>query len=390
MKSDLQWDSVVCACHKLQNAIKTALSRTGPLLEDIFAKCRKVVGHFKHSNLATEALLKEQRDFGIARPKKLIQDVATRWNSSYNMLQRLVDLRSPVTAVLSKEKGSKLLLAPKDRAVAESLLSILSDLEVVTAMLSGEQYPLSQVLPIIHGVVNDTLLDNDDDLLLVVRVKDMLKEQLNNRFRMASLEADNLSVIAAALDPRFRNLPFLTAAQRHEVETILVEKARLVRECSPSEEDKVRKSVPDKRQMTNSEKVMARLLNESESDDESSVEEEVCSYLHEKKVKRSEDPLLWWQVHRERFPRLAVLAQRVLAVPASSTASERVFSTSGLIVDQRRSSMTPEMIDALVFLNQNHSLLAEPTTAAMRVLQPKAFIFEKFDNETDASEESEF
>ena len=98
---DLDWESLVCACHRLQNAVKTALTNSGSLLDKLFAKSRKVVGHFHHSNLATEALLKEQREAGISRPKKLEQDVPTRWNSSFYMLQRLVELRTHVSNVLS-------------------------------------------------------------------------------------------------------------------------------------------------------------------------------------------------------------------------------------------------------------------------------------------------
>ena len=54
-----------------------------------------------------------------------------------------------------------------------------------------------------------------------------------------------------------------------------------------------------------------------------------------------------------RFSHLEPLARRYLAIPATSTPSERVFSVAGIVVDKRRSALTPEMIDALVFLNKN-------------------------------------
>ena len=41
-------------------------------------------------------------------------------------------------------------------------------------------------------------------------------------------------------------------------------------------------------------------------------------------------------------------------IPASSTPLEGVFS---IVVDKRHAALTPEMIDALVFLNQNSFML---------------------------------
>jgi len=60
------------------------------------------VTHFHHSPLATNELVKRQKQM---KPnddaKKLIQHCKTRWNSAYNMMERLVELRWPVVAVLS-------------------------------------------------------------------------------------------------------------------------------------------------------------------------------------------------------------------------------------------------------------------------------------------------
>ena len=57
------------------------------------------------------------------------------------------------------------------------------------------------------------------------------------------------------------------------------------------------------------------------------------------------------------FSHLEPLARRYLAIPATSTPLERVFSVAGIVVDRRRSALTPEMIDTLMFLNKNSFLL---------------------------------
>jgi hypothetical protein len=60
------------------------------------------------------------------------------------------------------------------------------------------------------------------------------------------------------------------------------------------------------------------------------------------------DILGWWKVNSSRFPVLAHLARDVLPIPVSTVASESVFSTSGRILDDFRTSLTPFMVEALV------------------------------------------
>ena len=67
---------------------------------------QKLVGHFKHSVEATEELKRRQVQMETGS-KKLIQDCATRWNSSFYMLEHLVEMRWPISAVLSDEGATK-------------------------------------------------------------------------------------------------------------------------------------------------------------------------------------------------------------------------------------------------------------------------------------------
>ncbi|XP_075083342.1 zinc finger BED domain-containing protein RICESLEEPER 2-like [Nicotiana tabacum] len=62
------------------------------------------------------------------------------------------------------------------------------------------------------------------------------------------------------------------------------------------------------------------------------------------------DVLLCWKLNSARFPVLAEMARDVLAVPVSSVASECAFSTGGHLLDSFRSSLTPNLVQALVCL----------------------------------------
>ena len=96
---------------------------------------------------------------------------------------------------------------------------------------------------------------------------------------------------------------------------------------------------------------------------DTSIPTEVKRYFADPAVSRNEDPLLWWRKNESRFPHIARLARLFLAVPATSTPSERVFSAAGNIVTKKRSALSPENVDALIFLNKNWSLLFQlPST----------------------------
>ncbi|KAJ8388164.1 hypothetical protein AAFF_G00136300 [Aldrovandia affinis] len=65
------------------------------------------------------------------------------------------------------------------------------------------------------------------------------------------------------------------------------------------------------------------------------------------------NPLEWWARNEKQFPRLAKLAKSYLAIPATSTPSERAFSLAGNTFTRQRSSLHPAHVDALIFFNAN-------------------------------------
>ena len=82
------------------------------------------------------------------------------------------------------------------------------------------------------------------------------------------------------------------------------------------------------------------ILDSFDSDDKEGGDHSasrVKAYLAEKPIARSKEPLKWWAINADGFPELAVLAREIFTVPATSAPAERVFSTSGLVVDQKTS-----------------------------------------------------
>lgn len=62
------------------------------------------------------------------------------------------------------------------------------------------------------------------------------------------------------------------------------------------------------------------------------------------------DILAWWKEREVQFPILSAMARDLLSVQASTVASESAFSTSGRIISERRSRLTPESVEVCVCL----------------------------------------
>ncbi|KAL6616317.1 hypothetical protein ACP70R_038587 [Stipagrostis hirtigluma subsp. patula] len=62
------------------------------------------------------------------------------------------------------------------------------------------------------------------------------------------------------------------------------------------------------------------------------------------------DILQHWKMHSTRYPILSCMARDLLAVPASSVASESAFSTGERVISDYRSRLTSETVEALICL----------------------------------------
>ena len=103
---------------------------------------------------------------------------------------------------------------------------------------------------------------------------------------------------------------------------------------------------------------------EDESDDEISdltmLEERIEKELNHYKAtklshrQKKETPLLtWWKSQKVNFPCLFQTVRALLATPATSVPSERIFSEAGYVARARRSRILPENLNKIIFIKKN-------------------------------------
>ncbi|WVZ61894.1 hypothetical protein U9M48_011702 [Paspalum notatum var. saurae] len=85
----------------------------------------------------------------------------------------------------------------------------------------------------------------------------------------------------------------------------------------------------------------------------SEVPSELESYLTKPPISRSEnfDILAWWKSNASEYPTISRMARDILAVQASTVASESAFSMRRRILSDFRSRLTSKTVEALAHLN---------------------------------------
>lgn len=365
------WASVRCAGHTLQLVINHALKDTN--ISRAIGASRSIVDYFRRSELAHTKLVAKQK-LMHSPEHNMIQDVSTRWNSTFYMIERLLEQRWPVTATLSDPeitaKGKKYLdLKAEQWVLLEELVEGLRPFECATVYLSGQEYATASCLPqVIKGLqrsMQQRSFETGSGKAFLSNAKHEVAERWGNLISVASAadvdSVKNPILIASALDPRFLKLKFLTPEDgtrvQGAVEVLAIKQAKESAGFGDSTKQYI--SAPPEKS------VLDVLLSDtdspnSEEDEETQddqmiqmVRNEVQRYFAGPPLGKKEDPLKWWGGNEKSFPTLSKVAKSLLCIPATSTPAERIFSAAGNICSQKRACLTPEHVEMLTFLCLN-------------------------------------
>jgi hypothetical protein len=191
------------------------------------------------------------------------------------------------------------------------------------------------------------------------RAKQVIKEMIS---------FDPIHLMGAFFNPKTRRMAFLTAKQREEC-IEYVKQEMLIFDVhqkvpSPSHTKQIRLA----RNTSSSYMTDFYLITEKDDVDgqgsskTSSHEMEIDLYLKHGSDKATTinseqeveeyNPLSFWKMKQASYPVLAKVAARILAVPATSGAVEREFSFTGNVITPKRSRLSPDTVNDIVF---NHS-----------------------------------
>ena len=406
--------SIGCAIHTLQLVIKDFILAQRSV-SDMLARCRKIVGHYKYSHLAVERLQDIQRQLSLPN-HKLMQDEPTRWDSTYYMLERLVEQRRAIS-LYDTDFELPDRLNSNEWQLAEKIVKLLEPMQRITKEFSAKGAIVSQVIPFLE-ILKMELDSNQssepettDKLRGILTTKDEMLSSLDSRFDQ--INSNDTYLLATLLDPRFKVNFFDTATTQSAIDR-LIQACESDSEAPPIEQgnqqdiedkptqpdddddqgDKIKTSGPCTLQLGYSESdyiqstsVSTELTSSTKKKGFSVYDSYkkaikklskspgltptvnfrdrmsamISEYIHEPvidnpKSKLFKNPLEYWKNNKQRYVILAALARKYLSAPPSSVASESLFSDAGIIDSNRRRCLLAERLEMLTFLKHNLKL----------------------------------
>ncbi|XP_039903045.1 E3 SUMO-protein ligase ZBED1-like [Simochromis diagramma] len=354
------WMRLQCFGHRLHLAIERAMK--DHRIERAVGVCKKVVSTFSFSWKKKRELKKAQIDLKLP-DHSLKTECPTRWGSRQAMVSRVLEQQKAIAHVLSQDKGTRHLIPSwQDIDVLEAINKTLGPLVEFTDALSGEKYvSVSLIKPTLHLFNNSILAEQDDDTDLSKYIKRRILEYLNEKY--GDSPTQELLDMATVLDPRFK-LRYVSEVSQETIKARLTMEMKSIMEAAvmgtpigntevaddgASNQKKRKKGLSSFFKAPHSTAPGAEHALQLDK----AIAFELQAYLQTGTLDTEEDPLGWWKLSQNLFPRLSILAKKYLGIPATSASSERVFSTGGNVVNCLRASLKPDHVNRLVFLAKN-------------------------------------
>ena len=125
---------------------------TQPSVVSLLAKARSIAGFFNHSTTALHALHQVQKELNVTE-LNLIQDVKTRWNSSYLMLNRIKDIESSLITFSARDMSAKCeSFTGSEWNLIRKLTGILEVFHGATEQFSSKEASIAVIIPTIHEI----------------------------------------------------------------------------------------------------------------------------------------------------------------------------------------------------------------------------------------------
>lgn len=305
-----------------------------------------IVSHFDCSNDFRKIFY--DTHMRMREPKiGLIQDVITRWNSTFYLIDRLLKCQNVLSHVAVDYKKCSA-LNEVDFQKLEDLAAILAPFEKVTKTMSERSESISSVLPAYFALKAHLTSKND---LFSETVSSGLTRRMHPFLR------EKFLILATLIDPRYKTRGFVEEFEKKFACSLLETELEIMglpeneRSPSPKRLRHISRNAADP---------IAQFLGDvgddidldSESNISSAAKLELKQYLLEQPITRDCDPMAYWKT-KGNWPNLQKIARKYLSAPPSSVESERAFSTLGGIYKPKRSSLTGEHAREQLFLHHH-------------------------------------
>ncbi|KAJ5267683.1 hypothetical protein N7478_010491 [Penicillium angulare] len=294
-------------------------------------------------------------------PDKFVAyDVATRWNSTFRMIDDGLKSRQQVNKFLDLQEE----LPPftlQDWSWLEQIHTVLHKFNELTLFVSKRDPQISLAVPIyyeLHELLEDMREGNGDFANLNQNIRAAVNEGMKKYEKYYSFMDDcDTYYTALVLDPRVKGELVLRELQDDNAGRMILETIRTnlhqVYAASNPEHDVAASQLSSLEQND----VESRMLRKLQARDPPLSD--IDKYFDTSPISVADTTgknwlCNWWKMHKGEYPGMAAAARDYLAIPASEVAVERVFSTARDVLGIRRYSLKGETIRMLMLIRDGY------------------------------------
>jgi hAT family C-terminal dimerisation region len=158
------------------------------------------------------------------------------------------------------------------------------------------------------------------------------------------IELQDIHFAAAMLNPNYRTLRQATKAEQTQAQKFLRRRIEMIIKSTASPEQSASSSDSD----DNNRHYLSKYTDNPPI---SRKQDELTRYLKfDHRETSSNDILEFWSTMADSLPTLAKVAFQILTIPATSANVERSFSAAGQVISERRSNISPDLVNDILFL----------------------------------------
>lgn len=348
-----------CFVHNIDLIVNEAI-KSQRMVQNLLSIARKICERVHRSAKAKEKLAELQKVYQLPE-NQLVQDVPSKWKTSYFMLERLVEQKKAIDE-MSIECNFRELISCDQWEVMGSVCNALKPFVVACREMSNRTATLGQVIPLIH-ILNRKIDMLFDETMGIDNMLKSLKEALVTR--MSPTLHDPRYIWATMLDPRYKTSLF-TEEEAEQCKHDLIQELEV--STSNSAETKTPLSngcseIPaSSNSLASNKENLWSLMDDirqkiKQEEKPKSLELAVLEYLEEDILDQSCDPLDYWNLKKLLWPDLAKVAVRYVGCPPSIVPADTLFSTSTVNCALNQSRPLLENFEGLLFLKVNLPLI---------------------------------
>ena len=280
----------------------------------------------------------------------------TRWNSNFKLYDHILKHMETINDALKSVNRDDLVITKPQFDILLLITKILGFFSEATNILQQDAVPTSnQVIPVVDSLENALLQANRDNSAVNAFCEALLTSL---RRRFGFLLTSKLFQAATALDPSVKlsftgchpegskYFIFSSIDVIQAINSLLPSSDGQSSASSSISQDFVHPNPTKKRKLMDFSSISGDAEYTSHANNTTTTE--LQAYFDQPRLSNDVDMLSFWA--QRRSLKLSCLALQLLSVPCSSAPVERLFSKAGIILSKRRSRLSNEKLEKLLFL----------------------------------------